>query len=237
MVETYQFKLPLVQAAQAQKHVTVNEALARLDAAAQLRLISVGETVPPVIATDGVAYAVPLGAVNAWDGHVGDVAIYSNGGWVFLTPSVGWSAWIVDQAADAMFDGFDWRIGAKSLSKNGATTTFTSFEFDHVILPGADSTTIETIEDSLLVFGVTGRVLTPLTGNGLTTWGLGTVANFNLYGSGLSTAAGTIIHWLTGKPLVSWGNEVLVLTPVLGDFTGGTVRLVIHGLRLEPPRL
>ena len=39
MVETYQFKLPLVQAAQAQKHVSVNEALARLDAAVQLWLI------------------------------------------------------------------------------------------------------------------------------------------------------------------------------------------------------
>jgi len=30
MTETFQFRLPLVEAAQAQKHVTVNEALARL---------------------------------------------------------------------------------------------------------------------------------------------------------------------------------------------------------------
>jgi len=61
MVETTQFKLPLVDAAQAQKHVTVNEALARLDTAAQLRLVSISVTVPPVTAGDGVAYYVPSG--------------------------------------------------------------------------------------------------------------------------------------------------------------------------------
>ena len=38
MSDTYQFGLPLVQAAQAQKHVTVNEALTRLDAVAQMRV-------------------------------------------------------------------------------------------------------------------------------------------------------------------------------------------------------
>ena len=36
MARTAQLDLPLVMPAQAQKHVTVNEALARLDAAAQL---------------------------------------------------------------------------------------------------------------------------------------------------------------------------------------------------------
>ena len=36
MAKTAQLDLPLVMPAQAQKHVTVNEALARLDAAAQL---------------------------------------------------------------------------------------------------------------------------------------------------------------------------------------------------------
>jgi len=55
MTETNQFQLPLVQASQAQKHVTVNEALARLDAAAQLRLESIVIAVPPVTATDGEA--------------------------------------------------------------------------------------------------------------------------------------------------------------------------------------
>ncbi len=46
MSETYQFKLALLEAAQAQKHVTVNEAFARLDALAQLRVQSRSADVP-----------------------------------------------------------------------------------------------------------------------------------------------------------------------------------------------
>ena len=55
--------------AQAQKHVTVNEALARLDAAAQLRVVSFAETTPPPSAVDGAGYAVPAGASGAWAGQ------------------------------------------------------------------------------------------------------------------------------------------------------------------------
>ena len=120
MVETNQFKLPLIDAAQAQKHVTVNEALARLDTVAQLRLVSITQTVPPVTAADGIAYHVPSGAVNAWDGHVGEVAIFANGGWVFISPKLGWVAWIEDAQVRAMFDGTDWRNHILAMSPGGA---------------------------------------------------------------------------------------------------------------------
>ena len=56
MSNTYQFELPMLQAAQAQKHVTVNEALARVDALAQLRFVSRSVSVPPSSAVDGQAY-------------------------------------------------------------------------------------------------------------------------------------------------------------------------------------
>ena len=47
MSETSRLGLPLVQAAQAQKHVTVNEALLRIDALAQIELLGVDATAPP----------------------------------------------------------------------------------------------------------------------------------------------------------------------------------------------
>jgi hypothetical protein len=46
MSETANLRLPLVQAAQAQKHVTVNEALLRLDAMSRLLLQSRALAVP-----------------------------------------------------------------------------------------------------------------------------------------------------------------------------------------------
>jgi len=47
MAETSQFNLPLLSASQAQKSVTVNEALSILDAVAQLRIVSSTTTTPP----------------------------------------------------------------------------------------------------------------------------------------------------------------------------------------------
>ena len=53
MTSTTLLGLPLVQAAQAQKHVTVNEALARLDGLVLLTLQSQSVATPPFVATEG----------------------------------------------------------------------------------------------------------------------------------------------------------------------------------------
>ena len=55
MSETNRLSLPLVQPAQAQKHVTVNEALVRLDGLVNLVLNSVTTTSPPAAVVEGVA--------------------------------------------------------------------------------------------------------------------------------------------------------------------------------------
>jgi len=235
MSETRQFKLPLVQAAQAQKHVTVNEALARLDAAAQLRLVAISETVPPVTAEDGIAYGVPVGAVNAWDGHAGEVAVFANGGWVFLTPSVGWKAWIEGAGAFALFDGSAWRQDAVCLSVGGAATIHKVTEFDHVVAAGASSVSSVDILSGEQVIGITGRVLSTISGTGLTGWELGVSGAGNRYGSGLNPSVNAWVRGLSGTPVTYWSDTPLVLTPVGGDFIGGEVRLAIHSIALEYP--
>jgi hypothetical protein len=98
MTDTANLGLPLVQPAQAQKHVTVNEALARIDGLAQLTLVSVSETVPPVSPAEGTAYGVPAGAVNAWAGQAGHVAVVIGGGWVFVPARTGGGRWCSTRA-------------------------------------------------------------------------------------------------------------------------------------------
>ncbi|MFW5641978.1 MAG: DUF2793 domain-containing protein, partial [Roseicyclus sp.] len=73
MTETANLALPLVEPAQAQKHVTVNEAFARLDGITQLCLESVDETVPPAGAAEGASWGVPAGASGDWAGRAGHV--------------------------------------------------------------------------------------------------------------------------------------------------------------------
>ena len=66
MTDTVQLGLPLVQAAQAQKHVTVNEALARLDGLVLLSIQSQSVVMPAAVISDCQAWVFPIGAVNKW---------------------------------------------------------------------------------------------------------------------------------------------------------------------------
>jgi hypothetical protein len=100
--------LPYIQPSQAQKHITHNEALVMLDAIVQLAVESAEETDPPASPDTGVRYIVPAGAMGAWSGRAGTVALREASGWVFLDPAPGWIAWVADIAGQMRFDGNDW---------------------------------------------------------------------------------------------------------------------------------
>ena len=232
MTETTNLALPLLAPAQAQKHVTVNEALVRLDGVMQLRLSSVTEATPPA-AIEGAAYGVPVGAVNAWAGQEGDVAIASAGGWVFVTPARGWQALVLDMGASAIFDGAAWRVGAMTLTPNGASMTMKSVEVDVSLSAGASVTTPVLFPERSISYGVTGRVVSTITG-AATTWDLGITGELQRYGSGLGLAQNSWVNG-PGAPQVFWSPTALEITAQGGDFSGGTIRLVAHYAELALP--
>ena len=234
MSETNRLKLPLVQPSQAQKHVTVNEAFVRLDGLTQLVLQSVSVATPPGAPLEGQVWSVPSGAVNAWSGQDGQLALFENGGWLFLAPSIGWRAWIADLGVPALFDGAAWRSGGLSLSPFGAGMSFHVAEIDHVLGAGASSTTANVIPAQSVVYGVTGRVTDAVTGT-LTDWDLGVSGSTNRYGSGYGLAADSWLRGLTGSPLAYYADTPLELTANGGDFAGGTVRLAVHYAALAVP--
>lgn len=84
--------LPYIQPAQAQKHVTHNEAVEVLDVLVQLYVQGFDATIPPTAVADGQAYALGGAPVTDWAGYGGRVAIYLNGGWTFQSPKEGWIA-------------------------------------------------------------------------------------------------------------------------------------------------
>jgi uncharacterized protein DUF2793 len=96
MTNTPNLALPYLAAAQAQKHVTVNEALDHLDGLVQLSVISSSLTAPPASPTDGDRYIVVASATGAWTGWDDSVAHFSGGAWLRMIPQTGWIAW--DQA-------------------------------------------------------------------------------------------------------------------------------------------
>lgn len=235
MSETPNLALPLLASAQAQKHVTVNEALTRLDLLTWSTAVSQSVSTPPASPTDGDRYIVPAGATGDWSGQSTKIAAWVNGGWEFLSPIFGCRVGVVDDFSIAVFDGVEWRTDGLSLSTHGAATESRVIAFEHTIAAGATSDTTTTIPDRAIVLGVTARVATAITG--ATSWRLGVVGAEDRYGSGLSVALNSECHGVTSAPVGYYGDTALRLTADGGTFSGGVVRIAIHLLRLAPPSL
>ena len=100
--------LPYLMAAQAQKHVTHNDALRLLDGLVQLSAKSRGLTAPPADPSDGDRYIVASGATGIWAGWDLNVALWIDGAWLRLPPRKGWQAWVEDEAVLLVRNGAVW---------------------------------------------------------------------------------------------------------------------------------
>jgi hypothetical protein len=109
MNDTPHLSLPLLAAAQAQKHVTHNEALAMLDALAQIAVKGSGWTDAPAEPAPGDRYIVGAGATGAFADRDVALAWFDAGHWRFLAPRAGWLAFDEAVAALLVFDGSVWR--------------------------------------------------------------------------------------------------------------------------------
>ena len=101
--------LPYILAAQAQKHVTHNEALRLLDAMVQLSVLDRDLTAPPASPADGDRYIVASGATGLWAGWDLNVTTWVDGVWMRLVPRPGWLAWIADEATFFVWNGSAWQ--------------------------------------------------------------------------------------------------------------------------------
>ena len=106
--ETPRAGLPFIAAAQAQKHVTHNEALAELDALLGARFLDRDLASPPASPADGDAYLVKSPATDAWAGKDGKIAFCLDGGWRFFAPFAGLVALVIDESRFIAFDGSAW---------------------------------------------------------------------------------------------------------------------------------
>lgn len=234
MSNTPNLGLPQLLAAQAQKHVTVNEALALLDGLSQLVLADVALATPPTSPAEGICFGVPAGALSAWAGQDGRIAIWSNGGWIFADPMPGWRAFVVSANAQAIFDGSEWMIGAVAATQNGATTVHEIIETDHLIQAGATSAVPGALPANAMVIGVTGRVTTAITG-ALTSFRIGVSGFDDRYGSGIGLVQSTWLRGLTSAPVSYYSDTDIVLTGEGGDFVSGELRLAVHLMKLGLP--
>ncbi|WP_033074778.1 DUF2793 domain-containing protein [Sphingopyxis sp. MWB1] len=89
ILTTARFALPLLAVAQAQKEITHNEALTRMDALLHAAVEEGPIDTPPAAPQEGQCWLVGAMPDGAWSGEAHVLALWSAGGWRFLRPREG----------------------------------------------------------------------------------------------------------------------------------------------------
>ncbi|HEX2594399.1 MAG TPA: DUF2793 domain-containing protein [Rhizomicrobium sp.] len=108
MTTTPRFQTPLLAAAQAQKHITHNEALEQLDALVCARFLDRDLSAPPSSPTDGDVYLIKPTAAGAWATHDNQIAQALDGAWRFYAPFTGLIAYVADEQKLIAYTGSAW---------------------------------------------------------------------------------------------------------------------------------
>ncbi|AUM72951.1 DUF2793 domain-containing protein [Paracoccus jeotgali] len=242
---TAHLALPFIMAAQAQKHVTHNEALRLLDGIVQLAVLDRDLTTPPASPAEGARYIPAPGATGAWAGWDSSIAYWIDGAWMRIMPAPGWLAWIEAEAQLVVWTGSVWlpvvdamgfiaQAAAVAVAReaNGATTGIAVLEETLTGLTGASVDSSIAIPDRAIVLGVSVRTVTAVLG--ASSYDCGIAGEPSKFGGSLGVAAGSSNIGVIG-PTAFYADTPVRLTANGGAFTGGAVRIAIHYLSCGAP--
>ena len=108
---TSRFALPFILPGQAQKELFHNEALSRIDLALHPAVEGPPAAAPPSDPAEGECWIVASGAGGDWAGRDAMLAMWSEGGWRFVAPPPGLSAWNKAAGVPLLWDGTAWSDG------------------------------------------------------------------------------------------------------------------------------
>ena len=94
--------LPVLFPGQAQKEVTLNEALARIDALVHPAVQGIADA-PPADPGEGESWLVSTTPSGAWSGEAETLATYQSGNWLFMAPVPGMKVFDVHSGVQWIF--------------------------------------------------------------------------------------------------------------------------------------
>ena len=121
MTTTSHIGMTLVEQSQAQKEVTVNEALTRIDALLNNGAKSRSTSTPPGSPATGDLYIIGGSPTGAWTGYSGKLA-YFDQVWRFIIPNEGMMLWVADEDSVYIFNGSNWYLQDPYVIKNRVVT-------------------------------------------------------------------------------------------------------------------
>ncbi len=101
--------LPFIAPAQAQKHITHNEALLKLDTLIHISVVSRSETAPPDSPAPDARYIIGSDPTGAWAGKAGYLTAYQDQAWAFFEPQMGWTVWDEDSQSIWVYHDTAWQ--------------------------------------------------------------------------------------------------------------------------------
>ena len=184
MAITTNYGVTLLEQSQAQKEVTINEALGIIDAVLKGSVIDKDLATPPGIPAQSDAYIVASSATGAWSGKSKSIAYYDQI-WRFITPVSGMRVWVSDEQCYYQYSGTAWVTSNPSITGNAASATKlqTARNINGVAFDGTADITISG--------GSSGNLTGEVTSVGLAT----TVTNSSVIGkvlTGYTSGAGTV---------------------------------------------
>lgn len=107
MALTSNLSITLVEQAQAQKEVTVNQAITKIDAVLNCGAIDKDIATPPGSPAEGDMYIIASGGTDDWNGHDGELTYFEQI-WRFVSPNEGMRVFVNDENTAYVFDGSAW---------------------------------------------------------------------------------------------------------------------------------
>ncbi len=204
--------LNYLQAAQAQKHLTVNNAVARLDGCAQW-----------------VVKAPKSQANTPKDGEIyleenQSLSLFLNGGFENLTPKISWRAYFEYLGCECIFDGQNWQPCANSILKRDVYVVDLAVDNASAIIP-----------DKSVLIGLTARVIEPLEGASVTSWILGIKYSPRKFGQGLWLGKNGWCAGPLGQPQTFWQDTPIVVSGEEGALSKGKVMIYVYYISMDLP--
>jgi hypothetical protein len=108
MATTNHLQITLVEQAQAQKEVTVNAAISRIDALLNAGALTSNNNTPPASPNAGDIHIIGTTPTGVWAGKARQIA-YFDQVWQFINPNIGTILWADDVRRLMVYRGGSWQ--------------------------------------------------------------------------------------------------------------------------------
>jgi hypothetical protein len=98
----------LAEQSQAQKEVTVNEALFRIESVLNAGAVSKSIATRPDNPAPGAVYIIPDNPAWPWTGKTGQIAYWRDSFWSYIIPNRGLLLWVDDEKAHYIYANDGW---------------------------------------------------------------------------------------------------------------------------------